>query len=545
MSHAESTKLTSVEVPSRWQRLTDTATEVLALVLSSLLFALSFPISLTEWGFFPLAFLALTPAFWVICRAGWAKVVVYGALYGYLSYALFNYWLATFHPLAIIIVPVIYLGYFLVLFPVLKAAIVLFPKYGHLVQLAVWLSYEYLRTLGFLGYSYGVLGYTQYLFVPFIRIAAVTGVWGVTLLVVFPSVYLGNALGNGLRGAVSFVRDHVTELLVYVLLFAATLAYGFVSESDLSSARSWRVALIQQNVDPWKGGVRAYERSLEILRRESQAAMAEDPDVVIWSETSFVPAIHWHTKYRTNRESYRLVRELREFLAGQDVPYVIGNDDGRLERNDVGELERVDYNATLLYTDGEFVEIYRKVHLVPFTENFPFDKQLPGIYQWLKEADTHFWKKGTEFTVFEADGVAFSTPICFEDTFGYLSREFVRQGAQIIVNMTNDSWSNSVPAMQQHMAMSVFRAVENKRTVVRSTNGGTTCTIDPNGRITAMLEQFVEGHLVTNVSVYAEEQTLYTRWGDWFGQVAVVVAVALLLSGIVRILLVAKRRNGR
>jgi apolipoprotein N-acyltransferase len=528
---------------SRWRWLSATVAEVLGLVVSSVLFALSFPSFLSEWGYFPLAFFALTPAFWVIRRAGWAKVVVYGALYGYLSYGMFNYWLAKFHPLAIIIVPVIYLGYFVVLFPALKAVVVLFPKYGHLVQLAVWLSYEYLRTLGFLGYSYGVLGYTQYLFLPFIQIANITGVWGVTLLVAFPSVYFGNALAMGRNGTVAFVRRHVGELVVYALLFAGALVYGFASESDLASAPSWRVALIQQNVDPWKGGVRAYERSLEILTRESEAAMQQDPDIVIWSETSFVPAIHWHTKYRTSRESYRLVQELREFLARQDVPYVIGNDDGRLERNELGELERVDYNATLLYMNGEFVETYRKVHLVPFTENFPFERQLPGIYQWLKEADTHFWKKGTEFTVFEADGVAFSTPICFEDTFGYLSREFVRQGAQVIVNMTNDSWSDSVAAMQQHMAMAVFRAVENKRTVVRSTNGGTTCTIDPNGRITAMLEQFIEGHLVTEVPVYTEETTLYTRWGDWFGRAAVVVAVTLLLWGIVRILMMARRKE--
>jgi apolipoprotein N-acyltransferase len=118
-----------------------------------------------------------------------------------------------------------------------------------------------------------------------------------------------------------------------------------------------------------------------------------------------------------------------------------------------------------LYEGERLVDTYRKISLVPFTEHFPFESELPLLYQWLKAADTHFWEKGSEYTVFESKGVRFSTPICYEDTFGYISRNFVRAGADVIVNLTNDSWSNSVPAMLQHMAMAVFRAVENRRPV--------------------------------------------------------------------------------
>ncbi len=168
---------------------------------------------------------------------------------------------------------------------------------------------------------------------------------------------------------------------------------------------------------------------------------------------------------------------------------------------------------------------------------------MPGIYKWLKEADTHFWEKGKEFTVFEAAGVKFSTPICFEDTFGYISRRFVNEGAEVLVNMTNDTWSNSIAAEMQHMTISLFRAVENKRTLLRATNGGITCVIDPNGRIIEMLEPFTEGTLIATVPVYTGQSTLYTRWGDWFAYVLLVISLAAVGAGVAGRLL--KQKFGR
>jgi apolipoprotein N-acyltransferase len=232
--------------------------------------------------------------------------------------------------------------------------------------------------------------------------------------------------------------------------------------------------------------------------------------------------------------AYGLVRELREFLSEQPVPFVVGNDDGQLAKDEQGRNIRVDYNAAILFEKGEIVETYRKLHLVPFTENFPYKERLPRIYQWLKDADTHFWEEGDEYTVFDAAGVRFSTPICFEDTFPYLNRGFVRHGAEVLVNLTNDSWSKAVACEMQHMSIALFRALENKRTLVRSTNGGITCVIDPNGRITAMLPPFTEDYLIAEAPVYTAEQTLYTRWGDWFAFLVSILAVLGLAAGLAR-----------
>ena len=135
----------------------------------------------------------------------------------------------------------------------------------------------------------------------------------------------------------------------------------------------------------------------------------------------------------------------------------------------------------------------------------------------------------------------FSTPICFEDVFGYISRRFVREGAQVIVNLTNDSWSGSSTAEMQHSAMAVFRAIENRRTVIRSTNSGITCTIEPDGRMTSMLEPFTEGYLVHEVPVYDEETTLYTRWGDYFAIICLALSGLFLLFGVLRFFLLPER----
>ena len=533
-----------------------TTGEIGLLLLSALLFALAHPSLLSRWGVGPLAFVALAPVFLVLRRSGWLRVVLYGVLYGYVSYALYNYWLATFHPLAIIIVPVVYMGYLLILFLLLKLADQLFPRYGYLVQVLVWVGYEFVKSLGFLGYSYGILGYTQYLWTDFIQIAGVTGVWGVSMLVIAPSALLARWALDALEARSApwrrallarFWARHRIPLLCLALLLAANLVYGAAARADYQAVRQWRVALVQQNIDPWRGGFYAYERSLEILLRLSEAALREDPDIVIWSETSFVPGIDWHTRHRTDSRRYALVQELRAYLDRQSVPFVVGNDDGQLERTADGEV-RVDYNAAIMFHQGETVQTYRKIHLVPFTESFPFKRQLPGIYHWLKEADTHFWKQGTEFVVFDSGagsglpGVRFSVLICFEDTFGYLGREFTREGAQVLVNMSNDSWSASVPAEMQHMMIGIFRAVENRRSVVRSTNGGMTVTVDPDGRLLQVLEPFTDAYLIGTVPVVDGPQTLYTRWGDWFGVAALVAGLALLAVSGVRL---AARRHRR
>ncbi|AEF83562.1 apolipoprotein N-acyltransferase [Treponema primitia ZAS-2] len=519
--------------------------QIALILLGALLFAGSFPNPIAINGLSFLGWIAFVPVFWVIYQVSLPASIFFGALYGYAAYGLFNYWLSVFHPLAGLIVGSIYLVYFAILFPLLKLATILFPRKGYIVQWILWIAYEFLRTQGFLGYPYGITGYSQWQVLPVIRIAAIFGVWGVSALVVFPSVYIAGALrdrqplgtprGGFIRPLRAFLSQEWAAALVWVIALTATLVYGFVSPVDYSAAPKAHVALIQHNTDPWRGGITEYRKNFDTLRRLSLEALdaAPETDLVVWSETAFVPRIFWHTMYRDDPESFLLVRDLMDFLATQEVPYVIGNDDARRELNAQGILERVDYNGVMLFEGNTINQIYRKLHLVPFTEHFPYQKQLPWIYDMLEKADTHFWKEGEEATVFESRGLKFSTPICFEDIFGYLSRDFVRNGAELIVNLSNDAWSKSVPAQMQHLSMAVFRAVENRRSMVRSTASGQTCAIDPYGKVLAMAEPFTEAWINVEVPVISPN-TPYTFWGDIWGKLFVLAAAFMLILGALR-----------
>jgi apolipoprotein N-acyltransferase len=523
--------------------------------LAALLFAGSFPNLLFKNGLPFLAWFAYIPILVLIRKNGFIACAGWGAVYGCAAYAFFNYWLGAFHPLAGTIVYSIYLVYMVAVFLLLKLADVLYPGRSYIVQWLIWLAYEYLRTKGFLGYSYGITGYSQWRITPIIQIAGLAGVWGVSALVTFPSFWLAAALKNW-RPAGSFRRNSAeigrTVLLffqkekisavVWAAALCASLVFGVVSNRDFSSYPTARIALVQHNSDPWEASKsenpllvnEAYRNDLAVLKRLSDEALSKEPkpQLVVWPETAFVPRIYWHTTYREDRNSWNLVRELLEYLAEKDIPFLIGNDDARMDpakNPNPSEKFRVDYNAALFFENGKITESYRKLHLVPFTEHFPYKKQFPFIYSALEKADTHFWEKGEEYTVFSGPGFAFSAPICFEDTFGYLSRNFVRNGADVLVNISNDAWSKSLPAQNQHLSMAVFRAVENRRPMVRSTVSGQTCAIDPRGRVTATAAPFTEAWINVTVPLVTGK-TLYTLYGDYLGLVFTLLAVIMLLS---------------
>jgi apolipoprotein N-acyltransferase len=229
-------------------------------LLSSVLFALSFPNLLFENGLALLAFVAYIPILVLIGKTDLLPCIGWGAVYGYAAYSLFNYWLSVFHPLAGVIVSSIYLVFMAAVFALLKLAGKFFQRRFYLVQWIIWLAFEYVRTTGFLGYSYGVTGYSQWRIIPLIQIASITGVWGVSALVTFPSFWLAAALknripGEGLKGAgraiVIFFRKEKIPAILWTAAIAGSLVFGIVSIKDFSSYPKARIALIQHNTDPW------------------------------------------------------------------------------------------------------------------------------------------------------------------------------------------------------------------------------------------------------------------------------------------------------
>ena len=150
------------------------------------------------------------------------------------------------------------------------------------------------------------------------------------------------------------------------------------------------------------------------------------------------------------------------------------------------------------------------------------------VFFVLKENDTHFWEKGKEANLLEFKNLKIGTPICFEDTFGYISKVFSRRGANIIINLTNDAWAQSAVSQYQHLSMAVFRAVENRLPVLRATSSGQTAFIDQNGNMQKMLPPFIKDILVADVTVLTEGyKTVYSYLGDFFG---VLCTIALILN---------------
>jgi apolipoprotein N-acyltransferase len=229
---------------------------------ASVLFTLSHPNPLIENGIPLLAWIAYIPILLLIQRNSILMCAGWGAIYGYLTYLLFNYWLTIFHPMAGVTVYTIYLVFLAAVFLFFKLADIFYPKKAYLVQWMIWIAYEFMCTKGFLGYPYGITGYSQWQIIPLIQIASITGVWGVSALVAFPSFWLAAAfknqtgiLSNSIFEITSSIAAFFKKEKVSAIVWAAALifsfVYGITYTKDIPVSPSVQIALIQHNSYPW------------------------------------------------------------------------------------------------------------------------------------------------------------------------------------------------------------------------------------------------------------------------------------------------------
>jgi apolipoprotein N-acyltransferase len=513
--------------------------------VSVMLTTLSIPSFVSLNGIGLLGWISLVPLFVVLLHERFWRGVFYGITFGVLTTLLQNYWLGTFNLISLQFTVVLWLVFYALFVPVLLFLLRRAPRLSLLVFPLAWTGFEYLTSIGFLGYPWGLVAHSQYHVASLIQISAITGVWGVSFLVVLVNSLLAHAVVAWIRG----VRGPRRSALAVALLVGATLFGGALvlavdgarnengdaAATDAANERTGatsRVALIQQNSDPRKHD---YERTLRTLKELTDRAMIQDPDMVVWSETAFVPNIRrWS---REDPDEYQLADLVHRFLDYQeslDTWLVTGNDDYRRVQQG-GETVRQNYNAAVLFSDsGERMDTYHKIKLVPFTEHFPYQEQLPWVYELLQDFDVSFWEPGDERTVFSFPGFRFSTPICFEDIFPEQVRRFVLSGAEVIVNLSNDYWSLTPVEAQQHFAASLFRTVENRRPMLRSTASGVTGHVDRFGRIQGTLPTYREDFMVTEVTRPPAWHTFYTRHGDWFPQAALGLLGIFVVGSLLR-----------
>lgn len=516
--------------------------ELVLLGISAVVYARAFPGMYDDSGNAALALLALVPVFYVIDRAPWSLVWLYGLAFGAGFYSIYNYWLSTFHQLAIYICAVGKGIEVAIIFTALKAVYRCSGRWGYLFQALAYGAATYLCQVGFLAYPYGQAGSALYSVLPAIQITDITGIWGLNFLVVLPQTFVAGRIAECEDPQGTSPGRRWIDLICILGIWLLSLGYGAIDIAVWKSREPQtviRVAAIQHNSDTWKGGYDQYLHNFELLKKLTEEAMQEEPDMVIWSETAFVPSVAWHTAYPSHKATAKMVDEFVRFGLELGVPLVTGNPEGVIadpqqgpyDQN--GDWNRIDYNSVILFADGQILGTYRKQHLVPFTEYFPYQELMPAFTQFLRSHDFQWWLEGHESKVFEYDGYTFSTSICFEDTFGYISRNFVRAGSDLLLNLSNDSWSGAVSAQMQHMLLGLFRSVENKKTTVRSTNSGMSCMITPWGERVGTIEPFTEGWAVYEVAVY-QGKTLYTLLGDWFAWMCLASVAGVLLLAAVR-----------
>ncbi|MCH5290937.1 MAG: apolipoprotein N-acyltransferase [Treponema sp.] len=531
------------------QRIPPFALHGLLCALGAVLFASSHPNPVVHGGAGALGFVALVPVFALCASAPFRTVWLWGALYGALGYGLFCFWLSRFNPYTIYIVAVLYGLMISLVFVALHAVWVLGRRFRFAGMAIVWCAWEFLKTQGFAGFGYGVLGYTQWRFVPLIQCSALGGVWMVSAVCALCAASLCASsvrFWSARRKASSETASRCMQtkkpckavlcallpFMCWLGLFVLALLYGtlVIVVQKRRPVQDFPVALVQGNSSPWKNGVDAYCKEFERLRSLTEQALLEQPqtELVVWPETAFVPPVVYNYYSRRDSARYQLVCSLLSYIDSRDVCFVIGNQ----HSVDSGGAFPDDYNATLVFDSarGNVIppkpEVYRKIHLVPFTEHFPYKKQFPRIHEKLLLGDSHFWSAGNEYKVFSCRNMDFATPICFEDTFGSVCRRLAKNGARLFVNVSNDSWAGSDVCQIQHLAMATFRCAENRLPEVRSTASGVTCSIDRTGRVVEFAPSFEATVLCHTVSVPAERPcTLYTRFGDWFG-------CALLLASL-------------
>jgi apolipoprotein N-acyltransferase len=395
---------------------------------------------------------------------------------------------------------------------------------------AAWVTQEWFRGWVFSGFGWNGLGVALHDNWPLIQIAEFTGVAGLSFLVAFANVIAVTTVRRlALEVSTRTVRPHF-DLTLTLATIVGILTFGLRATQVSPATKPLRVAAVQSNVPQNQKFDPQFTRKIfDQFRRLSEIALRSTPpaDLLIWPESSMPGPV------LADRESYRFVMDL---AASAESDILLGTIDE--ENGDV-------FNAALLVSDGgEQVQVYRKLHLVPFGEYVPARHSVPLLARIVGDQVPGDFKAGKNHTVFELTNrdVKVAPLICFEDTLGELTRRFVlpsetNPGANLLADITNDGWFLRSAGSHQHLANAIFRCVETRRPMVRAANTGVTCFVNEFGRVTQKLQDdtgttFTEGVLTGEVKIPTEnELTFYTRHGELFAKLcAVLTALATLAA---------------
>lgn len=430
-----------------------------------------------------------------------------------------------------------------------------------LLGAAAWVALEMVRARLMSGFPWNLLGDSQFRQLPLIQIASITGVHGVTFVVVWTSLTILSATLAILRQPTTryiWLGDVLLPMLVVLGLFMfGTARLRALRDDDRPTLR---VTFVQPSIPQtmiWNPADNN-QRFAELLRLTTDA-LTNSPDLVLWPEAAVPKMI------RYDEETLYTIASLAK---SNRVWMIIGSDDAEPAHGPGKKKDDADYfNASFLINpEGEIATRYCKRNLVIFGEYIPLVRWLPFV-KWFTPIDGGF-EAGDKVVPFvlerwgerprepdssDANGSSAASPhqsvrtatlICFEDVFPHLAREYVSDDTDFLVNLTNDGWFGEGGEQWQHTASAVFRAVENGVPLLRCCNNGVTCWIDARGVVRQVFHDangsvYGAGVMTAQIPLLApgekREPTFYNRYGDWFGWGCVVVTAVVLLPRLRKI----------
>ena len=385
---------------------------------------------------------------------------------------------------------------------------------------AAWALCEWLRSeIPVFGFGWNLLGTSQWKQNVLLQSANVLGIYGLGFYIVFINASLWEAI-KAWRA-----RQRMACILIFAAALLATAVVVIHGRRTLEpqqpAGENFRVSVIQGNIpEAIKWHPDAREKIMEIHLKLSQLSAFESPDLIVWPEASFPGYFNKDVE----------AQSIRELSAKTGASILVGSPHY--------ETAGIYYNSTYLVPPKMGAEErYDKIKLVPFGEYVP----LKFLFGWLMPLADAFgvgdFSAGRDYKLFHLyEGVPFATLICFEDTFPMLTHEFARRGAHFLVVVTNDSWFGPSPAPYQHLAASVFRAVETGLPIARAANTGVSAFISPRGKVFGTVhskegkELFAAGH-ATGVLETGVGATAYVRYGYLFPYANVFFMLLLFSAG--------------
>ncbi len=469
---------------------------------SGVLLFLSFP----KYGSGFLAWIALIPLFWamkdvttirqglllgfitgLVCHVGLIYWIVYVVVnYGYL-------------PIYLGIILMLLLACYLSLYTAVFAAGIVFfrqkiPQY--FAAPVLWICLEYCKSYLLTGFPWENLGYSQYLNQYLIQFADISGVFGLSFLIV-----LVNATFFAIIAEKSKKKFVLATVVIFII--AGVLIYGFhISmqiDKGLQNEEGLEVLLIQGNIDQSIKWNESFQKeTVNIYEHLSVQNAPIKRGLIVWPETA-LPFNY--------QDANSFKKQVKDISLKTKSWFIFGSTSYEYSKDNINYYN----SAYLLSPAGEIKGKYNKVHLVPYGEYVPLRNVFPFINKFT--AGMGDFSTGTGYYPLTIDNKKIGILICYEGILSFAARSYKKEGAELLINITNDAWFGTTSAPFQHFSMSVFRAVETRLYLIRAANTGISAIINPKGQIVAKTSIFERTSLKEKIK-YSNIQTIYVKYGD-------------------------------